>query len=181
MIAILQSSVIDSRSFFDPKWTPFDFSPLIFMICTPMTMTATATPVFAERHLRAIQRILDQMERTAQRTGPQYARVRKHERKTYRGPLTVFLPYGNREEPPQTTEVGCYPAWSYSLSQGGVGLIMPEEILQNDVWVGVHLPNNSVRWMFGHIVRRRPIPEEEFFDYGISFTQKQSEPTTAKE
>lgn len=144
-----------------------------------MTISATATPVFADRHIRAIQRILDQMERTAQRTGSQYARIRKHERKAYHGPLTVYLPYGVHDEPPRTTEMGCLPAWSYSLSQGGVGLVMLEELVQNEVWVGVQLPNNSVRWMFGHIVRHRPIPEEEFFDYGISFTQKQSTPTTA--
>lgn len=137
-----------------------------------MTMNATETPTFSERHIRAIQRILDQMERTAQRTGQHYARVRKHERKAYHGLLSVYIPYGSDDAPPQTADASCHPAWSYSLSQGGVGLIMLEEIPQNEVWVGVHLPNNSLRWMFGRIVRRRPVPEEEFIDYGICFTQK---------
>ncbi len=135
-------------------------------------MLPTARLEFSERHIRAIQRILDQMDRTAQRTDPHYSRVRKFERKSYRGPLSLYLPRGEDDTPPADGDDRCHAAWSYSLSQGGVGLIALAETDKTEAWVGVHLPNHTIRWMFGRIVRQRPVPEEEFFDYGICFTPK---------
>ena len=136
-----------------------------------MTTAATtkSAPAFSEREQRDIQRILDRMDRVSNRTEQHYSRMRKHDRKPYRGPLTLFLPTEFRMAPPANGDERCLPAWSYSLSQGGVGLIMLEELTWNEVWVGVYLPNQSLRWMYGRIVRRRPVPEEAFFDYGISF------------
>jgi len=109
------------------------------------------------------------MDRAASRMALQYARVRKYERKVYRGPLSLFVPRNNHDSPPENGITGCSPGWSYSLSQGGVGLITQERIDSVDVWIGVHLPNQTIRWKLGRIVRRRPIPEEEFFEYGVSF------------
>lgn len=121
------------------------------------------------------------MDRAAVRTESQYARARKHTRKSYRGPLSIFVPRLAKDLPPEKGNEGCIPAWSYSLSQGGVGLIMLEKIFVTDIWIGVHLPNQDIRWMFGQIVRRRPIPEEDFLDYGITFLQKPADPTTSAE
>lgn len=134
------------------------------------TATATANvPTFSEREQRDIARILDRMDRVSNRTEQHYSRMRKHDRKPYRGPLSVFLPTEFHMSPPANGDERCLPAWSYSLSQGGVGMIMLEELTWNELWIGVHLPNHSLRWMYGRIVRRRQVPEEAFFDYGISF------------
>lgn len=117
------------------------------------------------------------MDRTATRTNSQFARIRKHERKAYRGLISVFVPRTINEQPPDEANASCTPAWSYSLSQGGVGMVSLERIELAEIWVGVHLPNASIRWMFGRVVRRRPIPETEFFDYGVSFIRHTPEPT----
>lgn len=141
-------------------------------------MTTILAPAFNEKQSRAIQRILDQMDRTAQRTDQLYSRQRTHERKPYRGPVTLFFPRVPRETPPENGNANCYPAWSYSLSQGGVGLITEENTTRTEVWVGVHLPNHALRWIFGNVVRLRHIPDEDFVDYGIRFTPKAVEPNS---
>lgn len=140
-----------------------------------MTTTTTSSQAFTESQWRAVHRILDSMDRAAQRTEKLYSRVRKHARKSYRGPLTIFIPHEEHDTPPANGQDGCCPAWSYSLSQGGVGLIALECVSVPEFWVGVQLPNNTMRWMNGRIVRRRRIPEEDFFDYGVSFAAKATE------
>lgn len=135
-------------------------------------MLTSSPSNLTDRHHRAAQRILDQLDRAASRTDAQYSRIRKHDRKGYRSPLSIFVPRGDTDRPPEQEDAFCYPAWSYSLSQGGVGLIMLDQLEVTDVWVGVHLPNKTIRWMSGRIVRCRRIPEEEFFECGLSFRQK---------
>lgn len=125
--------------------------------------------IFTDRQLRAAHRILDQLDRAANRIDVQYSRVRKHDRKGYRGMLSIFAPRVSSVHPPQQLNEQCFPGMSYSLSQGGVGFIMLDYIDMADVWVGVHLPDQAIRWMRGRVVRRRAIPEEEFLEYGVAF------------
>ena len=125
--------------------------------------------VFNDRQLRAAHRILDQLDRAANRIDVQYSRVRKHDRKGYRGMLSIFVPRTGSDRPPEQLNEQCFPGVSYSLSQGGVGFIMLDNIEMAEVWVGVHLPNQAIRWMLGRVVRRRAIPEEEFLEYGVAF------------
>lgn len=123
---------------------------------------------YSERQNRALQRILDQMDRCNTRTEQHYSRLRKFERRPYRGPVSVFLPSPEQLDPPLNGH-GCFTAWSYSLSQGGMGFVTPNQVDDHTVVVGVHLPNGTIRWFRGDIVRRREIPGEEFFDYGVAF------------
>jgi hypothetical protein len=132
-------------------------------------MSTITTPSFSERHCRAIERILETMERTAPRADKQYSGVRKHTRKSYAGPLSVYFPTAIKPFPPTSGNDGCVAAWAYNLSQGGVGMIMLEQIPGPQVWVGVHQPNRPIRWLIGEVTRCRIIPEEEFFDCGVRF------------
>ncbi len=50
-------------------------------------------------------------------------------------------------------------------------MICLEGGLCDQLWVGIHLSNDTIRWMPGRIVRCREIPEEQFFDYGIRFVK----------
>lgn len=133
-----------------------------------MSMSLPSHSTDSDRQSRTVKRILDQMDRIALRADPQYSRQRQHERKTYRGPLSLFVPTTDSESPPHDLS-GCVEGWSYSLSQGGVGLIARENIESPTMWVGVHLPHGSVRWLHGKIVRRRAIPDEQYFEYGVAF------------
>lgn len=131
-------------------------------------MSYISVAEFSERQQRTLQRILDQMERTNARTEQHYSRVRKFERKPYRGTVMVFLPTPEQSEPPFNSH-GTFTACSYSLSQGGVGFITPNYLAEQTIVVGVQLPNGRIRWFRGDVVRRREIPGEEFYDYGVAF------------
>lgn len=123
---------------------------------------------YTERQLRSAQRILEQITRSNLRTQSYYARLRKSERKPYVGCISIFLPTPQQSDPPPGGP-GTFTAWSYSLSQGGVGFITPNQIDEQVVVVGIHLPNGLTRWLRGDIVRKRQIPGEAFFDYGVAF------------
>jgi hypothetical protein len=123
---------------------------------------------YSERQQRAVQRILDQLARSNLRNETQYARLRKSARKPYQGCLSIFLPSPQQPDPPPQGP-GTFTAWSYSLSQGGVGFVTPNDFDEQVIVVGIHLPNGSTRWLRGDVVRKRQFPGEEFFDYGVAF------------
>jgi hypothetical protein len=123
---------------------------------------------YTDRLNRSVTRILETFERSSTRLDQQYGRTRKHERKPFRGLLSLFVPTEDRQQPPFDGS-GCLTCWCHSLSSGGVGLILPGALQTTDVFVGVHLPNKAIRWFRGDIVRCKEIPEESFYDYGIRF------------
>lgn len=124
---------------------------------------------YTERQFRALRRILDQIDRCNSRSDPHYGPRRRFERKPYRGAVTVFLPTFDRPDPPPNGQ-GTFTAWSYSLSQGGMGFVSPSNFDERTVVIGIHLPESQTRWFRGEIVRKRLILGEEFFDYGVQFS-----------
>lgn len=108
------------------------------------------------------------MDRAATRTESQYSRSRQHERKPYRGPVSIFV-LSTEDAVPPADGAGCPMGWAYSLSQGGMGFISLESFPCTEIQVGIHLPNGTIRWMRGRTVRTREIPEEQFFDHGVAF------------
>lgn len=135
---------------------------------------------YTERQLRSAQRILEQITRSNLRTQSYYARLRKSERKPYLGCISIFLPTPQQSDPPPGGP-GTFTAWSYSLSQGGVGFITPNQIEDRTIVVGIHLPNGTTRWLRGDIVRMRQIPGEAFFDYGVAFHAAHSRDNSEQE
>jgi hypothetical protein len=128
----------------------------------------TLSPPLTERQHRALERVLEGLEKLLPRADAQYGRQRRHDRKHYRGVVSIFT-YGTQPAiPPQTIE-GLPVGWTYSLSQGGAGFVSLEEIPQEPVLVGLHMPNGTVKWLPGNVVRRREIPEEAFWEYGVAF------------
>jgi len=123
---------------------------------------------YSERQRRTVTRILDQLDRCNARTEQHYSRIRRHERKPYRGQVSVYVPTPEQSDPPDNRR-GVFTAWCYSLSQGGMGFISPNSIELDIVVVGIHLPDGQTRWFRGNVVRKREIPNEEFFDYGVAF------------
>lgn len=123
---------------------------------------------YSERQRRALQRILDQMDRCNARTEQHYARLRRFVRSPYRGAVSIFLPAPDQYDPPLNGE-GTFTVWSYSLSQGGMGFVSPNAFDDRSIVVGVHLPSGLTRWFRGEIVRRRQVPGEEFYDFGVQF------------
>jgi hypothetical protein len=127
---------------------------------------------YTERQSRAANRVLDMLENNHQRTDSVYSRQRIFERKFFRSQVTISL-IGDTIWDPVVNGSQGFTVWSYSLSRGGAGFIALEQINQDELMLGVHLPGGT-RWMHGHIVRRRAIPEEEFIDYGVAFRSNDS-------
>lgn len=130
-------------------------------------MATTSTPL-NEREQRALERSLDAVEKNLLRADMQFSRVRRHERQVFRAPIVIFLPPYPGAVPPNTAE-GLIDGWAYSLSQGGMGFVSLDALLNGNVTIGLSLPNGQLRWMPGHIVRRREIPQERYIDYGLAF------------
>ncbi len=123
---------------------------------------------YSDRQSRALQRIKEKMTASAHRAVTQYGRVRKHERKEFQGMVLVRLA---STEPVETSpdDLPSFQAWAYDISQGGIAFVAPDIVPQELVEIGLKRPGGGVRWMPGRIVRSRPIPEEEFIDYGVAF------------
>ena len=130
-------------------------------------MTITSLDQYSDRQHRALQRILERMTVSDQRAEPLYRRHRQHDRRQFQGAVLICLPAEAPE--PSEDHPSTFQAWAYNLSQGGMGFVSPSPIDGEHVSVGLKLPTGGVRWMAGRIVRRRRIPEEEFFDYGVGF------------
>ncbi len=142
-------------------------SPMLPQV-TGFVMSLASDNTLTDRDQRALERILDGFQKVLSRADTQFSRVRKHGRKPFRGIVSIFCSeIGNRTPPQDHQELPI--GWTYSLSQGGVGLVSLEAAEFDDVSIGLHLPGGKIRWIPGRIVRRRKIPEERFFDYGVAF------------
>lgn len=131
-------------------------------------MAIASVDQYSERQHRALQRILERMTISDQRAEPLYKRQRQFDRRQYQGVTLICLPTSECPEPSEDHPT-TFQAWTYNLSQGGMGFVSPAPIVDDQVSVGLKLPTGAVRWMTGRIVRSRQIPEEEFFDYGVAF------------
>lgn len=123
---------------------------------------------YSERQRRSLLRIKEMMSAAAVRTAKQYQRLRQHPRKELQGTVFVRLPAPN-EAAAVNDEPATFQVWAYDVSQSGIAFVSPEIIPQDAVTIGLKLPDGRVRWMSGRIVRSRPIPEEDFIDYGVKF------------
>ena len=131
-------------------------------------MPTVSLSQYTERQSRALLRIKEMMTASDLRAETQYKRIRRHDRKPFQGIVLICLPTLEVPEPSED-HPSTFQAWAYNISQGGVGFVLPTPIPAENVAVGLKFTGQQVRWMSGRIVRNRPIPEEEFIDYGVAF------------
>ena len=131
-------------------------------------MSCLQIPLLSERDQRALDRVLQGLDRTQARADSVYGRVRRHDRLNYRATISITLPPPQGQDFPGNLD-SLPIGWAYSLSQGGVGFVSLQQIEAEMLSIALHLPNDRVKWMTGRVVRCREIPMERFFDYGISF------------
>lgn len=133
-------------------------------------MAIASVEQYSERQTRSLQRILERMSASEQRAEMLYKRRRQHDRCHFQGVVLICLPTPEAPEPSEDHPT-TFRAWAYNISQGGVGFVSPEPILGEQLMIGLKLPHDKVRWMNGRLVRNRPIPDEDFIDYGVSFVR----------
>lgn len=131
---------------------------------------------YTERQNRSLNRIVEMLSAAESRMEPAYKHSREHDRRDFHGRILVCLPTSESSEPSEH-HPSTYPAWAYNLSQGGVGFVATVKISQRLVSIGLKRTDGTYRWISGRIVRSRPVPGEEFVDYGVSFRRPPAEPT----
>jgi hypothetical protein len=124
---------------------------------------------YSERQRRAVERIVGTLSEADHRSEARYLRYRRHPRKQFSGPVLICL--ASELEEASEDHPTTFQAFSYNISQGGIGLLIPARIPAERVCVGLRLPNGELRWMDGRVTRVREIPEEEFLDCGIAFVR----------
>ncbi len=125
-----------------------------------------STTDLTSRLQRQAEKVLDLLERVQQRTVQVYSRSREHERKSVRLFVQIFVPAEDGSEP--TEGSSGMPAWSYDVSQSGIGFISCDPMPESFIYVGLTM-GNKLTWRKGKIVRRREVPESTFIDYGVTF------------
>ena len=95
------------------------------------------------------------------------ANRRRHERRHYRA-TAVLLPIGGSL--PEARVV-----WTRSLSEGGMSVVATERVAVDRVTLGLRA-GTQFRWMTAQVVRRRELPEQGFWEYGLKFTGRAEVP-----
>lgn len=132
-------------------------------------------PQYTERQNRSLKRIAETLAAAHSRTKSCYQHLRATDRKDFQNQVLICLTSPSHPEP-SPTHPSTFPAWAYNLSQGGIGFVALKEILQTHVSIGIRTPEGGLRWLTGRVVRVRPIPEEEFVDYGVAFQSRNLPP-----
>ncbi len=130
-------------------------------------MSLISLEQYSEKQNRAINRVLDTLDRLDARTSAHYSEKRAHERKAFRGLVWLSIPDGTQEFDQAMTKV-----WSRSISQSGLSFIYPMRIYETQIRVGVPVGADQVTWFRAEIVRQKEVEEEHFWEYGVRFLGK---------
>lgn len=134
-------------------------------------MSAPYIPQYTERQNRSLKRIAESLTSAHSRTKSCYQHLRASDRKDFQNQILVCATSPSHPEP-SPAHPTTFPAWAYNLSQGGIGFVTLNEIFQTNVSIGIRTPEGGIRWLNGRVVRVRPIPEEDFIDYGVAFQSR---------
>jgi hypothetical protein len=125
----------------------------------------------AERVLTKLQR-LD--ARTAVHSG---RRLRQYDRKCVNCMLEI------RPVPKHLDTRSSFLVWSFDISQSGLGFIAPGEIRETQLCIGIPIPGNTGQsnWFLTDVVRKRRVPEEHFWEYGVVIVARVDSPESVLE
>ncbi|QDT63185.1 PilZ domain-containing protein [Calycomorphotria hydatis] len=119
---------------------------------------------YSEKQQRSAQRTLEMLDRMDSRMEEHYATIRKHHRREFRGQAILCLPPTEDNPLPVKARV-----WTRSISESGLSFICPAHITDDKIIIGLDLPNGKVSWLHAEIRRRKEIPNEQFWEYGVAF------------
>ncbi|QDT39916.1 PilZ domain-containing protein [Stratiformator vulcanicus] len=127
-------------------------------------MSVTSVTEFNDKQLRASQRVLDTLDRLDARTDDHYATKRQYERRTFRGQATLLMSTFGDDDVRRQVKV-----WTRSISASGLSFICPGIINGDKVVIGLDIPDKETAWFDAEIKRRRKVPDETFWEYGVAF------------
>ncbi len=110
---------------------------------------------------------MDSLDREETRVKTVYGGQRAHGRKEFRREVTIR--FVERDGAGQVSQYETR-VMARDISSGGVGFVYPEELPAGELFVGLPgADGQPAIWFKGSIVRRRPMNEEGFWDFGVKF------------
>ena len=126
-------------------------------------MSAASLTGYTDSQQRSAQRALDTLDRLENRLDAHFSGKRRHARRPFRGTATIRMPAAGENRPAE------FRVWTRSISESGLSFICPWQIAEPWVLVGLETAPGRPVWFFADIVRRKEVPEENFWDHGVAF------------
>lgn len=118
---------------------------------------------YNESQQRSAQRALDKLDKLDGRLDSHFSGKRRHARRPFRGKATVRYPSAGDAPPTEFT------VWTRSISESGLSFICPHQIPEEWVLVGLEPTPGQKVWFAADIRRQKAVPEESFWELGVSF------------
>ncbi len=124
--------------------------------------------VISEREEKLAERVLDMLDRWADRLNGHQDQKREFPRKRFRARVTVYIPEtsGMAGECAESTS---FQVWSRNLSQGGMSFVYRGHIKAEKIVVCLDPDKGGTHWYQGVLVRKRLV-HNDFWEYGVRFT-----------
>lgn len=119
----------------------------------------------------AAERILTLLDKTEQRNSIQFSKQRDYERQTVRGTLILSL-QSSVNHVCDIREEATLSARCWSISQSGASFLFTGNLTLTEIIVGLSVLEDEMTWFQSQIVRKRKIPNVDFWEYGVKFLRK---------
>jgi hypothetical protein len=132
-----------------------------------MSKSGTQKKNQVEQRQRAVNEVLDSLERWSQRIGDHFTQKRESARKPFREKITVYIPESAVAVGEAQDQVVIQP-WTRNISQSGISFVHADQIEQSHIIVCLNPPGSNCIYLDAEIVRRRPI-QNGFWEFGAEF------------
>ncbi len=132
----------------------------------PINLDFVSAENYSEKQQRMVQRVLNLLARNDQRFSEHYNPVRKHQRQHCHNLLTIRVPGGMAEEAVE------FSVYMRDISPRGTSFVYPGMLDLTEILIGIPIPGRDMTWFQGKVVRCKQIMEEDFWEYGVKFTQR---------
>lgn len=134
-----------------------------------MPATVVSVDQFTEKQRRKAMQVLDLLDRAEERLHSHYSRKRQHDRKNYRGIVTVVVPAEGFLGDSASAESVRFDVWARNISSGGLSFIHPGELALGKILIGLNGNQPQAAWFSGNVVRSQ-MADDNFWEYGVAFT-----------
>ncbi len=117
---------------------------------------------YTDRQNKAVQRILDSLEKSEERLGEHYKASRAHSRQRCHSVVEIIAETLEGEKI-------TFNAYMRDVSPSGMSFVFPNELPSPDVIIAIPLGNSEKTVFRGEIVRMKEFPGEDFIEYGVKF------------
>lgn len=132
----------------------------------PTNLDYVSVENYSDRQRRSVQRVLDLLARNDHRFSDHYTPVRKHQRQHCHNLLTIRVPGLLADESAE------FSVYMRDISPRGTSFVYPGMLDMTEIQIGIPIPGRDMTWFRGEVVRCKQVMEEDFWEYGVKFTQR---------